>query len=168
MQKATLGGGCFWCIEAVYLRIEGVQSVTPGYAGGHVKNPAYAQVCQANTGHAEVVQIEYDESVVSYSEILSVFWKAHDPTTKDRQGADTGPQYRSIILYHNEQQKEEAEESKKKAAPDFSDPVVTEIVPLETFYEAEKYHHDYYAQNPHNPYCGVVILPKLKKLGLPV
>lgn len=165
MEKITLGGGCFWCIEAVYLRMEGVQSVIPGYAGGHLENPTYQQVCSKNTGHAEVVQIEFDESKVSLDALLSVFWKAHDPTTKDRQGADVGPQYRSIILYNSENQKQIAEKSKEKAGSQFSEPIVTEIVPLEKFYEAEKYHHNYYAMNPHNPYCGVVILPKLKKLG---
>lgn len=164
LEKATLGGGCFWCIEAVYERVDGVKDAVSGYAGGTVANPSYKQVCTGTTGHAEVVQIEYDPKVVSYEEILDLFWEAHDPTTMNRQGADTGPQYRSIILYHNEKQKEIAEKSRAAAAKKFSNQVVTEIKPLTAFYKAEVDHQDYYANNPYAPYCMFVISPKLKKL----
>ena len=163
-ELATLGGGCFWCTEAVFETREGVLSVVSGYAGGAKENPTYEQVCSGGTGHAEVIQIKYDPGRVSFSELLDVFWKAHDPTTLNRQGADTGTQYRSVILYHNEEQKRLAEQSKQKAAAKFSDPIVTEIAPLEKFYAAEENHQDYFRKNPNAPYCWVVIKPKLQKL----
>jgi len=165
-QTATLGGGCFWCIEAVYERIEGVQAVVSGYAGGTMVDPTYEQVCSGKTGHAEVVQVHFDPEVTSYSEILDLFWKAHDPTTPNRQGADIGTQYRSIILYDGEEQARIAEQSKVEASALFDDPIVTEIKALELFYEAEGYHQDYYANNPAAGYCSFVIRPKLQKLGL--
>jgi peptide-methionine (S)-S-oxide reductase len=161
---ATLGGGCFWCVEAVFERVPGIRAVVSGYAGGQTVNPTYQAVCDGSTGHAEVVQIQFDPEVISYSEILDLFWQAHDPTTPNRQGADVGTQYRSIILYHNTAQKEQAEASKKKAATALGQPVVTEIVALEQFYAAEEYHQDYFRKNPKAPYCVAVINPKLKKL----
>jgi peptide-methionine (S)-S-oxide reductase len=165
-ELATLGGGCFWCLEAVYERIDGVVSTTSGYAGGNEPDPGYERVCTGETGHAEVVQIEYNHEQITYEELLDIFWKAHDPTTLNRQGADVGTQYRSIILYHDEQQHREAEASKKSAAAYFENPIVTEIVPLEKFYMAEGYHQDYYEKNPTAGYCTIVIRPKLKKMGL--
>ena len=165
-EKATLAGGCFWCLEAVYKRISGVVSVTSGYAGGEVPNPTYKEVCTGQTGHAEVVQIEYDQAVISYEQILDLFWEAHDPTTLNRQGADVGTQYRSAIFYHNEEQKKKAQDSKEQAQEKFSDPIVTEITELDTFYPAEDYHQDYFDLNPQAGYCRVIIEPKLKKLGL--
>jgi peptide-methionine (S)-S-oxide reductase len=165
-ETAVFGGGCFWCIEAVYERIEGVQSVVSGYAGGTKPNPTYREVCSGTTGHAEVVRIEYNPNRISYEELLELFWKAHDPTTSNRQGADMGPQYRSIILYTNEVQKNAAEKSKEKTAAHLNAPVVTEIKPLEVFYPAEDYHQDYYEKHPTLGYCSVIIRPKLKKLGL--
>ncbi|MBN2552221.1 MAG: peptide-methionine (S)-S-oxide reductase MsrA [Spirochaetales bacterium] len=165
-EIATLGGGCFWCIEAVYERIDGVKEVISGYAGGDKADPTYEEVCSGTTGHAEVVQIHFDPEVISYEEILDLFWKAHDPTTVNRQGADVGTQYRSIILYHGEAQARAAERSKAGAAADFDRPIVTEIVPLTAFYEAERYHQDYYQNNPRAGYCTFLIRPKLQKLGL--
>ena len=165
-ELATFGGGCFWCIEAVYERIEGVVAVTSGYAGGTKENPTYEEVCTGTTGHAEVVQIEYYPEQISYDELLEIFWKAHDPTTLNRQGADVGTQYRSVIMYHDEEQKERAERSMAAASKLLGDPIVTEIVPLRTFYSAEGYHQDFYDQNPNYGYCRIVIHPKLKKLGL--
>jgi len=167
-ELATLGGGCFWCIEAVFETIDGITAVTSGYAGGTKENPTYKEVCSGKTGHAEVVQIEYNPEKISYEEILDIFWKAHDPTTLNRQGADMGSQYRSIILFHNEKQKEIAEKSKQKLENSgyYSDPIVTEIQPLSVFYPAEDYHQDYYAKNPYAGYCSIVIRPKLQKLGL--
>jgi peptide-methionine (S)-S-oxide reductase len=165
---ATFGGGCFWCVDAVYQYVPGVTKITSGYAGGAVPNPTYEQVCTGRTGHAEVVQITYDPSKVSYDQLLDLFWKAHDPTTLNRQGADHGTQYRSIILTSTPEEAAAAEASKKKAQAQFPDPIVTEIVPLTTFYPAEEYHQDYYSNNKQkNPYCQMVIAPKLKKLGLP-
>lgn len=163
-EKATLGGGCFWCVEAVFERFQGVKSVVSGYAGGKVPNPTYKQVCGGDTGHAEVVQVEFDPSKITYSQILEIFWAAHDPTTLNRQGADTGTQYRSVIMYHSEAQKKAAEESKKKAQEHFSSPIVTEIVPISIFYKAEDYHQDYFKNNPNQPYCAAVIGPKLRSL----
>jgi len=163
---ATLGGGCFWCLEAVYERIEGVRAVISGYAGGTTIDPTYEEVCSGRTGHAEVVRVEYDPDRISYEEILDIFFKAHDPTTFNRQGADTGTQYRSIILYQDEVQKVAAEKSIKKAGSLFDDPVVTEIKPLERFYPAEEYHQDYFDRNRHAGYCMIVIQPKLKKMNL--
>jgi peptide-methionine (S)-S-oxide reductase len=163
-EKATFGGGCFWCVEAVYERFAGVKSAVSGYAGGTVPNPTYKQVCGGDTGHAEVVQVEFDPTKITYSQILEIFWAAHDPTTLNRQGADTGTQYRSVIMYHNEVQKKAAEESKKKAQEHFKSPIVTEIVPASIFYKAEDYHQDYFKNNPNQPYCAAVIGPKLRNL----
>ena len=163
-ELATIGGGCFWCTEAFFETFEGVKDVRSGYAGGKTPNPTYEQVCSGRTAHAEVIQIEFEPQTISYEQILEIFWETHDPTTKDRQGPDTGTQYRSIILYHNEQQKKIAEQSMAKAASKFSAPIVTEIVPLTTFYVAEDYHQDYYRKNPNQPYCAYLISPKLKKL----
>jgi peptide-methionine (S)-S-oxide reductase len=163
-ELATYGGGCFWCVEAVFQRLDGVRSVASGYAGGRTENPTYKEICTGDTGHAEVIQIEYDPKKISYNDLLDVFWQAHDPTTLNRQGADRGTQYRSIILYHDEQQKQLAEASKKAAASQFKDPIVTEIVPLKKFYKAEAYHQNYYNNNPNAGYCQVVIRPKLDKL----
>ncbi len=167
-ETATLGGGCFWCVEAVYERIDGVSSVISGYAGGTAKNPTYKEVLTGGTGHAEVVQVEYDPSVLSYEEILSLFWKAHDPTTINQQGADIGPQYRSIILYQSDEQRQIAEKMKNEldASNKYISPVVTEIQAFDVFYPAEDYHQDYYEKNPEAGYCRFVIQPKLQKLGL--
>jgi peptide-methionine (S)-S-oxide reductase len=167
-EFATFGGGCFWCLEAVFERIGGVVSVTSGYAGGHKENPTYDDVCSGNTGHAEVVQIGYNPETITYNDLLDLFWKAHDPTTLNRQGPDMGTQYRSIILYHNEMQKDAALKSKSELerSSRCNNPVVTEIVELKQFYPAEAYHQDYYEKNPYYGYCRVVISPKLKKLGL--
>ena len=163
-QKATLGGGCFWCLEAVYERVDGVVSVVSGYAGGTTVNPTYEQVCTGTTGHAEVVQITFDPKKISYEEILKIFWNAHDPTTLDRQGADIGTQYRSVIFTQSDEQRKAAELSKREAQKDFDDPIVTEITPLVAFYPAEEYHQDYFAKHPDAAYCTFVIAPKLKKL----
>ncbi|TGN18906.1 peptide-methionine (S)-S-oxide reductase MsrA [Leptospira idonii] len=166
-ESATLGGGCFWCTEAVYLRIPGVLSVESGYAGGTTKNPTYQEICTGTTGHAEVIRIRYDSSLIGFSDILDVFWKAHDPTTLNRQGNDVGTQYRSVIFYHDENQKQIAEASKKEAGKYFAGrSIVTEISPLPEYYPAENYHQNYFALNPGNPYCNYVIPPKLAKLGL--
>jgi peptide-methionine (S)-S-oxide reductase len=167
-ELATLGAGCFWCVEAVFERIEGVASVVPGYAGGHTENPTYKEVCSGETGHAEVAQIEFDPQVVSFAKLLEVFWKSHDPTTLNQQGADRGTQYRSIIFYHDDAQREIAEKSKKAvdASGAFENPVVTFIEPLPKFYRAEDYHQNYFDQNRNAPYCRFVIQPKLDKLGL--
>ena len=163
-ELATYGGGCFWCTEAIFQRLDGVKSVASGYAAGKNANPTYEDVCSGLTGHAEVIQIEFDPKKISYEKLLEVFWLAHDPTTLNRQGADRGTQYRSIILYHDDRQKLAAEASKKAAAPQFHDPIVTEIVPLTKFYKAEKYHQNYFNNNPNAPYCSFVIRPKLDKL----
>jgi len=164
---ATFGGGCFWCVDAVYQYVPGVIKITSGYAGGAIPNPTYEQVCTGRSGHAEVVQITYDPSKVTYDQLLDLFWKAHDPTTLNRQGADHGTQYRSIILTSTPEEAAAAAASKKKAQSQFPDPIVTEIVPLTTFYPAEEYHQEYYQNNKDkNPYCQMVIAPKLKKLGL--
>jgi peptide-methionine (S)-S-oxide reductase len=162
-EVATLGGGCFWCTEALFQMVPGVKSVTSGYAGGTTEKPTYEQVCTGKTGHAEVIQIEYDPKVVSYEKLLETFWEAHDPTTLNRQGADQGTQYRSIILYRTEAQKIAAEKSKAEAQKRFSKPIVTEIVPLKKFYVAEGYHQDYYRSNPEKSYCRMVIRPKVEK-----
>ena len=161
---ATFGGGCFWCIEAVFQRIDGVSSVASGYAGGKTENPTYKEVCSGETGHAEVLQIEFDPKKLSYEKLLDVFWLAHDPTTLNRQGNDVGTQYRSIILYHDDSQKAAAEKSMKAAQKEFKSPIVTEITPLKKFYKAEEYHQNYYNNNPNNAYCSFVIRPKLKKV----
>ena len=163
-EIADLGGGCFWCMEAVFERLPGVLSVTSGFAGGTTPNPTYEQVCTETTGHAEVVEIVFDPAKISYARLLEVFWQAHDPTTLNRQGADEGTSYRSIILYRDEKQKLIAEQSKLEAQGNFHRPIVTEIVPLKTFYPAEGYHQEYYNHNPDAGYCRVVITPKLEKL----
>lgn len=165
MEKATLGGGCFWCLEAVYQEVDGVQSIVSGYTGGHVPNPSYEAVCTGTTGHAEVVQLEFDPSRVTYREIIEVFFAIHDPTTLNRQGNDNGPQYRSAIFWHDETQRETAREviAKLTAERAFDDPIVTEVAKLDRFYPAEKYHQDYYRRNPAQPYCAFVISPKLAK-----
>ena len=163
-ETATFGGGCFWCMEAVFQRIPGVKSSTSGYAGGHIANPTYEEVCSGDTGHAEVVQIVFDPTVISYEKLLGYFWEFHDPTTLNRQGNDVGTQYRSIILYNSPAQKAAAEKSKAEAQKKFSDPIVTEIVPLTAFYKAENYHQDYYNNNSGQPYCALTISPKVRKL----
>ena len=161
----TLGAGCFWCVEAVFAELKGVLSVTSGYMGGTVKNPSYKEVCTGRTGHAEVARIVFDPSVVSLDEILEVFWQTHDPTTLNRQGADVGTQYRSAIFWHSEAQRDLAESYKRKldASGAFPAPIVTEVTKASAFYEAEDYHQDYYAQNPGQGYCQMVIRPKLEK-----
>jgi peptide-methionine (S)-S-oxide reductase len=163
IETATLGGGCFWCTEALYQTLPGVKSVASGYAGGTSENPTYKEVCTGRSGHAEVIQIEFDPKQVSYEKILDTFWDAHDPTTLNRQGMDEGTQYRSIILYNSDAQKAAAEKSKAEAQKRFSKPIVTEIVPLKKFYKAEGYHQDYYRSNPDQPYCQAVIRPKVEK-----
>jgi peptide-methionine (S)-S-oxide reductase len=163
-EIADLGGGCFWCMEAVFERLPGVVSVTSGFAGGTTENPTYQEVCTETTGHAEVTEIEFDPSKISYAKLLEVFWQAHDPTTLNRQGADEGTSYRSIILYRDEKQKTVAENSKIAAQANFGSPIVTEIVPLVKFYKAEDYHQQYYDNNSSAGYCQVVIAPKLEKL----
>ena len=165
-QLATFGNGCFWCTEAVFQQMKGVEKVVSGYTGGAVKNPTYRQVCDGTTGHAEVIQITFDPKVVSYAALLEVFWRTHDPTTRNRQGNDVGTQYRSAIFTHNERQRELAEAYKAKidAAGVFSKPVVTEIVPAVEFYPAEDYHQNYFAENGRQPYCRAVIVPKIDKL----
>jgi peptide-methionine (S)-S-oxide reductase len=163
-ELATFGGGCFWCMEAVFERLPGVKSVTSGFAGGHTANPTYPQVCAGDTGHAEVTQIEFDPAKISFEKLLDVFWQAHDPTALNRQGADEGTQYRSLILYHSEAQKLAAEKSKAAAQKNFKHPIVTEIAPFKKFYPAEKYHQAYYDNNSSAPYCQAVIAPKLEKL----
>lgn len=165
LDTITLGSGCFWCTEAIYQRLEGVISVTSGYAGGHVDNPSYDAVCEGTTGHAEVCQIVYDTTKVSIDEILMVFWKTHDPTTLNQQGNDVGPQYRSAIFYHNNEQKEKAMYYKKEldASGSFNKPIVTEITAYTNFFSAEQYHQNYYNQNKSQGYCRFVIGPKLEK-----
>jgi peptide-methionine (S)-S-oxide reductase len=164
LEKLTMGGGCFWCLEAVFQRLHGVTKVVSGYTGGHVPNPTYQAVCTGNTGHAEVVQIEFDPAKLPLEKLLEVFWAAHDPTTLNRQGADEGTQYRSGLYYENDRQKAAFEASKKQFQKDFNDPIVTEIAPLKTFYAAEAYHQNYYNLNPTKGYCRAVIQPKLNKL----
>lgn len=164
MDKATFGLGCFWCSEAIFRRLDGVKSVVSGYAGGKMKNPTYEQVCSGETGHAEAVQIIFDPKKISYQELLDVFWKSHDPTSLSRQGPDTGTEYRSVIFYHSQNQKKAAEKSKSEIAKEFGKPVVTEIVPLKNFYQAEDHHQDFFNKNPYAPYCLLVIRPKLSKL----
>tara|TARA_Y100000588_G_C14234428_1_gene916639 strand:- start:497 stop:1045 length:549 start_codon:yes stop_codon:yes gene_type:complete len=162
---ATIGGGCFWCLEAVFERIPGVHEVVSGYAGGTTENPTYREVCEGTTGHAEVCQVQFDPEAVSYEKILEVFWRAHDPTTLNRQGNDVGTQYRSIILTHNENQRATAEASRDQAAADWQQPIVTEIKHLEIFHPAEKHHQDYFRNHPGVPYCAFVIQPKLDHLA---
>lgn len=163
MEKALLGGGCFWCIEAVYNRVVGVQSAISGYAGGARKNPSYEQVCSGATGHAEVVEITYDPSMITYEEILEIFWVIHDPTTLNAQGADRGTQYRSVIYYYDEVQKAKALSSIAEVQKQWNDPIVTELSPAPEFYPAELYHQNYYSEHPTQGYCHVVIGPKIEK-----
>jgi peptide-methionine (S)-S-oxide reductase len=163
-ETITLGTGCFWCSEAVFERVPGVISAVSGYSGGTVANPSYEQVCSGNTGHAECVQVTFDPAKTSLEKILAVFWEAHDPTTLNRQGADIGTQYRSVIFYRDEQQKQIAEKSKATAQKEFTRPIVTEITPFKDFYKAEDYHQEYFKLNGHAPYCQFVIAPKVKKL----
>ncbi len=166
MEVATFGGGCFWCVEAVFLELKGVKSVKSGYMGGHVDNPTYEQVCEGTTGHAEIVHIEYDPEVVSFDVLLQVFWKTHDPTTLNRQGNDTGTQYRSVVFYHNESQKDKATTYKKKLneVKAYPNPIVTEIAAASKLYIAEDYHQNYFNNNPTQPYCRALIPPKIEKL----
>ena len=166
MQKATFGAGCFWCVEAVFERLDGVKDVMPGYTGGHKNNPTYKEICTGMTGHAEVTQVTYDSKIITFNELLDMFWKSHDPTTRNRQGNDIGTQYRSAIFYHNDEQKLLAEESKLKVDNSriFTNPIVTEITKLDKFWPAEDYHNNYYANNMDQPYCRIVIKPKLDKL----
>ncbi|MBJ8434020.1 MULTISPECIES: peptide-methionine (S)-S-oxide reductase MsrA [Acinetobacter] len=163
MQQALFGGGCFWCVEAVFLQIRGVEKVTSGYAGGHTTNPTYEQVCQGDTQHAEVILVDFDEEQVTYSQLLDVFFATHDPTTLNRQGNDIGTQYRSVIYYYNEEQKQAAEQTIQTLKNDDLD-IVTELSPVPTFYPAEEYHQNYYAKNPSQGYCNFAIPPKLLKL----
>lgn len=162
---ATFGGGCFWCTEAIFQQLKGVDRVRPGYMGGNRENPTYEQVCSGATGHAEVIQIDYDEAILPFETLLGVFFKTHDPTTLNRQGNDVGTQYRSAIFYHNESQHTESEAFIRQLSEHevYDAPIVTEVVPAQPFYEAEDYHHDYFNNNPQNPYCAAVIAPKLQK-----
>jgi len=164
-EVATLGGGCFWCLDSIYRQLKGVESVVSGYAGGTKPNPSYREVCGGNTGHAEVVQITFDPSQISYRDLLDVFFTIHDPTTQDRQGGDIGPQYRSIVLAHSDEQARVAREAIADVTAEsvWDDPIVTQVQPLTTFYPAESYHQDYFANNPNQPYCQVVIAPKVAK-----
>ncbi len=165
MELATFGAGCFWCVEAVFQQLKGVNSVVSGYSGGRLENPTYEQVCTGRTGHAEVCQIEYDPEQISYEELLEVFFNTHDPTTLNRQGNDIGTQYRSVIFYHNEEQREAAKKAKAELVKSgaWKNPIVTEIAPLEEFFKAEDYHQDYFRRNPNQRYCQLVIRPKLDK-----
>jgi peptide-methionine (S)-S-oxide reductase len=165
LEVATLGAGCFWCVEAIYQRLDGVEKVESGYSGGSIKNPSYEQVCTGRTGHAEVIQVTFDPKKLSFKELLEVFFKTHDPTTLNKQGGDVGTQYRSAIFYRTDEQKKTAEQVKKEteAAKVWDDPIVTEISPFTEFYKAEEYHQDYYNQNSYQPYCMMVINPKLSK-----
>ncbi len=165
LQIATFGSGCFWCTEAIFQDVDGVEKVVSGYMGGHVKNPTYKEVCTGKTGHAEVLQVTYDPEKVTYEELLEIFWKTHDPTTLNRQGNDVGPQYRSAIFYHTDEQKKLAEHYKEQltAAEVFDQPIVTEITPASVFYKAEDYHQNYYNLNGDAPYCAFVIKPKVEK-----
>ncbi|EIJ38209.1 MULTISPECIES: peptide-methionine (S)-S-oxide reductase MsrA [Galbibacter] len=165
LELATIGGGCFWCIEAVFQEVAGVEKVVSGYTGGNAPGkPTYREVCSGLTGHAEVIQISFDPQVISYDDLLVIFMTSHDPTTMNRQGADVGSQYRSVIYYHNEEQKKIAEEVVKQIAPYYEDEIVTEISPIGAFFEAEEYHQDYYKNNQTQGYCSAVITPKLTKL----
>ncbi len=164
LEIATLGGGCFWCLEAAYHEIKGVTKVVSGYAGGHLDNPSYEQVCSGTTGHAEAVQVTFDPAIIPYSDILDVFWTIHNPTTLNRQGNDQGTQYRSAIFYANPEQQRQAEQSISAVAKLWDDPIVTELIPLTKFYPAESYHQNYFKNNPSQGYCQFIINPKLQKL----
>lgn len=165
LDTATFGAGCYWCVEAIFQQLKGVNKVVSGFSGGQVKNPSYREVCNGTTGHAEVIQLTYDPNVISFKELLEVFWTTHDPTTLNRQGADVGTQYRSAVFYHNEEQKKLAEEYKKKLNEEkvYENPIVTEISAFDTFYPAEAYHQNYYNDNKEQGYCRIVIQPKLDK-----
>lgn len=165
LETATLAAGCFWCIEAVFDDLKGVEDVVSGYSGGHTENPTYRQVCEGTTGHAEVAQIKFDPSLISFKDVLRVFFSVHDPTTLNRQGADVGTQYRSAIFYHNEDQKRDAEEVIKEITNEgvYDAPIVTEVTPFEKFWPAEDYHQEYFANNPNVPYCAAVVAPKVAK-----
>jgi peptide-methionine (S)-S-oxide reductase len=165
LETATLGAGCFWCVEAVFDDLKGVEDVVSGYAGGHTENPTYRQVCDGDTGHAEVAQITFDPSVISFKEILQVFFAVHDPTTLNRQGNDVGTQYRSAIFYHDDEQKRVAAEVIKEVTEEgvYDNPIVTEVVPFEEFWPAENYHQEYFLNNPNQPYCAAVVAPKVVK-----
>jgi peptide-methionine (S)-S-oxide reductase len=166
LEKATFGAGCFWCIDAVLRKLKGVEKVSSGFSGGHIKNPAYREVVQGRTGHAEVAQINFNPEIISYRELLEIFWQVHDPTTLNRQGADVGEHYRSIILTHSEEQAKTAQDMKQKLEESgiFDDPIVTEIKAFEAFYPAEDVHQDFYKRNQEMPYCTFVIKPKVDKL----
>ena len=166
LEKATFAGGCFWCADAVFRMLKGVKNVTAGYAGGKMENPTYGQVSSGQTGHVEAVQIEYDPKEISYEELLDVFWHTHNPTEVNRQGPDTGSQYQAVIFYHDGKQKQRAEESKRKLGEsgEYNQPIATQILPLKNFFKAEDYHQDYFAKNPHAPYCQIVIKPKVEKV----
>ncbi|MEC8329586.1 MAG: peptide-methionine (S)-S-oxide reductase MsrA [Verrucomicrobiota bacterium] len=166
LEVATFGAGCFWCVEAVFERLNGVINVESGYMGGEIENPSYAEICTGTTGHAEVTRILFNPEIISYEVLLEWLWQSHDPTTLNRQGYDVGSQYRSAIFYHNKAQQLAAQKSKKMAQKIFSDPIVTEITAASTYYLAENYHQDYFRLNPNNPYCVRIIAPKLKKLDL--
>lgn len=165
IQEATFGAGCFWCVEACFRELKGVTGVFPGYAGGTIKDPAYREVCSGRTGHAEVVRVEFDSSVVAYDKLLEVFWFVHDPTTLNRQGNDIGEQYRSVVFFHNEEQQQKATHYKEQLeqSKTWENPIVTAIEPLTTFYPAEAEHHEYFLNNPQNPYCQAVVRPKYEK-----
>ena len=163
-EIATFGGGCFWCTEAVFTRLKGVTTIVSGYSGGKRENPSYEQVSTGVTGHAEAVQVTFDPTIISYDKLLDVFFAVHDPTTLNRQGADEGTQYRSVIFYHSDKQKEISEKKMQEHAAEFSDPIVTQLIPFEKFFTAEEYHQNYYDTNPLAPYCSVVIAPKVRKL----
>ena len=169
MEFATLGGGCFWCLEAVYDEIKGVETVESGYSGGNTQNPTYQAVCEGITGHAEVVQLTYDSTKITYAEVLEIFFTIHDPTTTNRQGGDVGSQYRSVIFYHNNEQRDVAEKviEDMSSANIWKDPIITEITQLQVFYKAEKYHQNYFRDNSAQPYCQAVIGPKVSKLRKP-
>lgn len=164
LETATFGAGCFWCVEAIFQELKGVQSVASGYSGGKVDNPTYREVCSGQTGHAEVIQVQYDPAIISFETLVKVFFATHDPTTLNRQGADAGTQYRSAIFYHDEEQKAIAEQMKKEFAPTlWDDPIVTEISPFTKFFKAEEYHQNYYKDNPNQGYCRIVINPKVQE-----
>lgn len=165
MELATFGNGCFWCTEAIFQNLEGVNKVVSGYAGGHVQKPSYEQVCSGTTGHAEVIQITYDPAIISYEELLEVFWATHDPTTLNRQGNDVGTQYRSVVFYHSDAQQEVAQNYKKQldTSDTFDDPIVTLVEPMPAFFPAENYHQDYFNRNGQQPYCSFLIRPKVAK-----
>jgi peptide-methionine (S)-S-oxide reductase len=162
-ETAVFGGGCYWCTEAIYQMLPGVKSVQSGFAGGSKDNPTYEEVCTGATGHAEVIEVEYDPSVITYEKLLHTFWEAHDPTTLNRQGPDSGTQYRSIILYKTPEEKATAEKSKAEAQKNFKDPIVTQIVPLKKFWKADDYHQNYFRTHPNQPYCRTIIRPKVEK-----